>query len=188
MESTLTTKSSRVLKSKSYEIPNLKHYILSEYNSFESEISLDDELVTLESSENDSNISFSKEKLSNSFEDSRTYLDNLLIGRDFISNETWEKINTIQGRIASFNNIKVFVDCLIDKENKIFEHREFARFFFEHLDELSEKKPIIIKTKINPGSSRIDIYPGEGIVNLELFEINDKWEQLRDSGLDEKLF
>ena len=98
------------------------------------------------------------------------------------------KTKTIMARIVSFNQEQVFVDCVINSESKIIEHRGFPIFLFEHLDEVTEKQPILIKIKMKSGSSKIEILPGKGIVDETLFEINEKWEQLRDSGLDEKLF
>jgi hypothetical protein len=53
-------------------------------------------------------------------EDSSQLIGNLLIGRKFIAHESWKKINTIQARIVSFDNDKVYVDFLLESKKRIF--------------------------------------------------------------------
>ena len=76
---------------------------------------------------------------------------------------------------------------MVDIESKTFQHRAFPLYLFENIDGLSENKTVIIKTRMKVGAIRIDVYPGDGIVNNKLFQQNKNWESLEGSGLDEKL-
>lgn len=131
--------------------------------------------------------SFKTTAFKNTPEDSETFTKNLFGHRDVILNEKWDSTQTVQSKIIHFTESEVFVDCLIDIENRIFEHRSFPMGLFTHISNLKVEKPILIKTKQRPGSIRIDVYPGEGIVKMENFKINDLWDDLIGSGLDKKL-
>lgn len=129
----------------------------------------------------------SKETLYASLEDSQSFTQNLFRGKDIILNENWTKSETIQGIVVHIRDEEVFVDCLIDLDNRIFEHRAFPKQLFENILDLSANKSVIIKTRLKSGAVRIDVYSGDGIVNLELFELNENWDELINSGLDSKL-
>jgi hypothetical protein len=120
-------------------------------------------------------------------EDAEKLFRNLFRGREVIRNETWVSTHTVQGKIVHCTENEVFVDCLIDFDEGIFEHRAFSKNLFVHLSKLKAGIPVLIKTRSKPGTIKIDIYPGEGIVNLEKFELKDSWDDLENSGLDEKL-
>jgi hypothetical protein len=126
-------------------------------------------------------------KFYSSIEDSNNYLENFYSGKDIILNESWLNTESIKGKIVHFNEQKIFVDCLIDYENQLFQHREFPILLFKNISNISNNMPVIIKTSSKPGAIRIDVYPGAGIVDLELFEINDIWDDLENSGLDHNL-
>lgn len=119
-------------------------------------------------------------------EDSGAFLKGVFKSRDFISNERWDEIQNVQGKIISVGSDTVTVDCLIDIESNEFQCRAFPKKLFANIQTESTKF-IIIKTSIKGGSTRIDLYPGEGLVNPEYFEIEEDWDSLKDSGLDNKL-
>lgn len=103
--------------------------------------------------------------------------------RGFVTNESWESIEQIQAKIIQSNKEIVHCECLLDKETLFFQVRKFPISLFSHL-ELYNGKPIIIKIRNKAGASRMDILEGKGIVNTDLFDLNDSWEELRDSELD----
>ncbi len=122
-----------------------------------------------------------------SFEDSQLFFKNLFKDKETILNENWQKNETIQAKVINLNENEVFVDCLIDQENKIFQNRTFPISLFHNLTNLRVNKPVLIKTRLKPGAIRMDIYPGEGIVNLQLFTIEENWDSLKGKNLDSKL-
>lgn len=107
--------------------------------------------------------------------------------RGFISTEKWSKSINLHSRIIQITKHQVTCECVLDKENLIFETRTFSRELFEHLRNIKEKHPILISIRTKAGSSRIDIYEGKGVVNEKLFEINEGWEELANSGLDKAI-
>lgn len=121
------------------------------------------------------------------FEDSKNFFEDLFIGKEIILNENWNVNESIQGKILSIDENLVYVDCLMDLENKIFQSRSFPKELFTHLTNLKIQKPVLIKTKLKPGSIRIDIFPGDGIVDLKVFETEEKWKSLRGKNLGSKL-
>jgi hypothetical protein len=105
------------------------------------------------------------------------------IPRNFIAYEEWVNIENIFARILSKSDDIVSCECLIDKENLEFQIRNFPIILFKNINmKINEFVLITIKTK--EGSSRIDIRNGNGIVDETYFDINDEWEELRNSGLD----
>jgi len=120
-------------------------------------------------------------------EDSLSFSESLFNKRDVLLNETWDISENVQGKIVSTNNNSISVDCLVDIETQTFQYRSFPIQLFENIDDLSEGKLVLIKTKMKKGSIRIDVYPGTGIVNEKLFKIKSNWEALENSNLDEKL-
>lgn len=122
-----------------------------------------------------------------SIEDSQTFSKNLFGHRDVILNEKWDNSQTVQGKIIHITPTEIFIDCLVDIENRVFEHRSFPVGLFTHITNIKVDKPILIKTRQRPGTIRIDVFPGEGIVKMDNFDINDLWDDLIGSGLDKKL-
>ena len=77
--------------------------------------------------------------------------------RGFISGETWNKVINLHSKIVQVTKESVSCECLIDKENQVFDTRTFPKELFSHLDTLAEGQLILINIKTKPGSSRIDI-------------------------------
>lgn len=98
--------------------------------------------------------------------------------------EKWTVEATIQSRIVKITADVIFVDCLINKESKIFELREYPVILFSHIEKLNIGSPVLIRIGMKRGSSKIDVYDGRGVVDLALFTLNDEWEKLRDYNLD----
>lgn len=101
--------------------------------------------------------------------------------------DNWEISETIQAKILYFDAYEVYVDCLIDSENNVVQSRKFPITLFKSLPQIKEGKPVLIKNRLKPGAIRIDVYPGEGIVKMEVFEINENLESLRGANLDCRL-
>ena len=115
------------------------------------------------------------------------FLQSIFRNKESLIVERWTITQSIHGRVLAADSIYVYVDCLVDMENKIFEQRKFPVALFEHIDFQAFGVPVVINLKLKVGSSRIDVYSGRGIVDLALFDLNDKWESLRDAGLDNKI-
>lgn len=107
--------------------------------------------------------------------------------KGFISAESWSKVTNLHSRIAQVTKSIVSCECLIDKENQIFEVRDFPKEMFTHFDSLFEGKLVLISLKTKPGSSRIDIHEGDGLVDKSLFDLEDEWKELENSDLGKPL-
>lgn len=105
----------------------------------------------------------------------------------FVGNEMWIKSFNIHARIAKVSKTKITCECVIDKENRLFESRTFPALLFEHLQNKEINHPIIVSIKTKPGSTRIDIRDGRNIVDPSIFELKDGWKELYNSGLDKPL-
>ena len=120
-------------------------------------------------------------------EDASSFLENLFLGKRTILNENWVAEQAIQGIITCVDDQNVYVDCLIDFGNKVIQNRIFSRYLFENLLLIETKTPVIIKTRQKPGSIRIDVYPGKGIVDMDYFVTAKSWDSLKGKNLDKKL-
>lgn len=113
------------------------------------------------------------------------FIKQLFENRGFYLNENWTKTFNVQGRILKATKLKIFVECIIDKQNKKFQVREFPTDLFFKFNSVKQGTLVLLKISSKPGSSRIDVYDGKGLVNKELFKLKDAWDELEDSGLDE---
>jgi hypothetical protein len=105
----------------------------------------------------------------------------------FVSNEVWAKSFNLNARITKVLKDRITCECVIDKENKLFETRSFPRLLFDHLPKREVNHPIIVSIKTRPGSTRIDIRDGHNIVDLSIFDLTDGWKELINSGLDKPI-
>ncbi|MBT8265386.1 MAG: hypothetical protein HKO81_06575 [Flavobacteriaceae bacterium] len=123
-----------------------------------------------------------------SVEDSSSLINNIFHARDFIPlNETWTSNEIINSRIINADNQFVYTDCVVDMNNMIFEQRQFPRELFSNFRSLETGNLAIIKLKAKSGTFRIDVYPGEGIVDPALFDISDDIKELKDLNPSTKL-
>jgi len=107
--------------------------------------------------------------------------------KGFIGNECWEKTLNISSRIASFNNDYVLCECLIDKENKIFEKRSFPRYLFNHIEDIKNNPYVILSIQSKIGSTRIDVIKGANLVDKKLFDLKDEWAKFEGSDFNQPL-
>jgi len=105
----------------------------------------------------------------------------------FISNEIWSKSFNLHARITKILKNRITCECVIDKENQLFETRSFPTLLFDHLPKKEINHPIIVSIKTRPGSTRIDIRDGRNIVDLSIFDLKAGWKELINSGLDKPL-
>ncbi len=165
----------------------IEQYKISEFKDLFCVPEESTDILTEASYESALKINYVNSDLSGFKEDSGKLFENTFGHRDVILNEEWEVSENVQGKLTSLTETEVYIDCLIDVENRSFQHRVFPFHLFKHINGLQENKTVIIKTKIRAGSVRVDVYPGDGIVNEKLFELKDKWESLSESGIDKKL-
>lgn len=105
----------------------------------------------------------------------------------YIANEKWASSQNIQGKITSINSEEVSVDCLVDVENRDFQHRIFPRSLFENIESLNAETYVLLKIKSKPGAFRIDVILGNGIVDKKLFNLKENWDSLAKENLDQRL-
>lgn len=79
----------------------------------------------------------------------------------FVSNEIWSKSFNLHARITKILKEKITCECVIDRENQLFETRSFPILLFNHLPKKEVNYPIIVSIKTRPGSTRIDIRDGK---------------------------
>jgi len=170
-----------------HSVVDEKHNISVYENFIEERVDENDTSFISDENINIIDISNAKNELSSSLEDSGNFLKNFFLGKDVILNEKWDFTANIQGKIVHVNEEEVFVDCLLDIDKKIFEHRTFPIQLFTNLVEIVVNKTVLIKTKVKPGTIKIDVFPGDGIVKLEFFNQKNKWDILNGSELDNKL-
>ena len=105
----------------------------------------------------------------------------------FYLNELWDNSYNLHARITKITKERVTCECVVDKENKLFETRSFPALLFKHLRKNQVGNPVIVSIKTRPGSTRIDIRDGKNIVNLSIFDLKDGWNNLINSGLDKPI-
>lgn len=140
---------------------------------------------TLDSDRKDT--SFPTELKGINAEDSESLINNIFKGRDFITSESWAYKEIIKSRIISSDDDLIYLDCIIDIETMIIEQRQFPKSLFSNFKTLKTGDLVLIKINSKPGSFRVDIYPGKGIVNENLFDINDDIQELKGRDLGTKL-
>ncbi|MFH0756353.1 MAG: hypothetical protein V2B15_03600 [Bacteroidota bacterium] len=113
------------------------------------------------------------------------YMEELIKTRGFINNEGWEKTININSRILHRGDKKVICECLIDKENKRFERMSFPSNIFSHLDKSIKNPYVMLSISSKPGSTRIDVLKGDGLVDIEAFKLKDKWEKLEGDNFNQ---
>ncbi|RIV42951.1 hypothetical protein [Flagellimonas pelagia] len=111
-----------------------------------------------------------------------------LTHHDFISGgfkveESWTNKISYQAKVIEIGLDYVICECLVDKEGREFEVREFGKVLFKHLEGLKENTPVMLVYKERPGSMRFDVYNGEYLVDMKLFELNDLYAGLENSEL-----
>ena len=89
-----------------------------------------------------------------------------------INDDVWSSVTEIYGRVLSLIDDIVECECLVDKENKIFQNRTFPKILFDNVDNLCENSYVIICIKMRKGAMRFDVYDGKNIIDETLFEID----------------
>ena len=86
----------------------------------------------------------------------------------------WKNTANFTGRIYNIIEDMVFVDCLINEQNLIFEKRKFTKNLFSCLPDLKIGVFLIVRMYQRPGELRIRITKGEdGIIpNKTPFEVD----------------
>jgi hypothetical protein len=155
---------------------------------------LSDEGITTASSKFPDEVRDADKKQSNSKETTKIdsgivpeYIQQLFSNRGFVLNENWKNTKNIESRILKADQNLVTCECVIDKENKIFETRVFPRELFGHIKKVTFGTLVMVVVKSKIGSSRIDIINGENMINKSTFDLVDDWESLKSSGLDNPL-
>jgi hypothetical protein len=92
--------------------------------------------------------------------------------------EKWSKTVSIPAKILNINKEFFTCECVVDRQNFIFESRVFPTKLIAHIDDIERNNLILIKVKEKPGSTRIDIYDGRGTVDSEIFSVEEELNEL----------
>jgi len=111
----------------------------------------------------------------------------IFTSKNVILKEDWESIINLPSRFIEGDDYLITCESIIDVENRIFETKKYPIDLFQHLLPLEYCDPILIKLSSKPGSYRLDVYNGKGLVDLSLFNLKDGWEDLMNQGLDKRL-
>ncbi|MFO7890370.1 MAG: hypothetical protein R6V04_08520 [bacterium] len=100
-----------------------------------------------------------------------------------ILKENWNPPAHIGGKIVEITDSAVIVECLINKQKKVYQIRKFPKSLFNNLLHLKKGNLILISIRFKAGSQRIDIIDAKGlnIVKQEDFEYKGNWEGIDDS-------
>lgn len=120
-------------------------------------------------------------------EDSIEFLADFNKGNFNLLKENWEKEEFLHARVTLISENIIYVDCIIDKNLNIIENRAFDKIMFRNIPGLKVFSPVIINIKQKPGSIRIDIKNGKGIVEEKRFSIHEQWEILKEKNISKKL-
>lgn len=126
-----------------------------------------------------------KDKLDFDNDVSQSIINQIFRNRGVIANEQWVDVITIPSKVISIDEHQISCECSIDIDNDKFETRSFPKELFSNIPNLDINSPIFIKINYKPGSSRIDVLDGKGIVDMNIFELNSGWDKLKGSGLDQ---
>ncbi len=100
--------------------------------------------------------------------------------RGFIAFENWTGSFYISSKVINVQKEFVQCECIISKESKILQVREFPILLFNHIFPLQSGTLVKIKISQKPGSTRTDIIDGKGLGIEKDFEIFNIWDQLKD--------
>lgn len=100
--------------------------------------------------------------------------------KGFISYESWTGSFFISSKVIKVNKDYIQCECIISKESKIIQVRQFPSLLFTHISPLHEGTFVKIKISEKPGSTRTDIIDGKGLGIEKDFEIISFWDDLKD--------
>lgn len=107
--------------------------------------------------------------------------------KGFLLNERWDNIFNIQSRVIQISKNEIVCECIIDPETNHFEKRIFDRILFDNLPNLEVGTFVLLSIQTKKGSSRIDIYKGDGIVDKSKFNLLEQLKSLEGFGLDKSV-
>lgn len=81
---------------------------------------------------------------------------------------TWKLVQNIPSQILSWDDEEILLECLIDRENHIYQERSFRRSVFEGYT-FSETKKFLIQVYERPGEMKLEVLGKEGLVSEEDF-------------------
>ena len=102
----------------------------------------------------------------------------LLGSKDLILNENYTSNSNICSQVIELDSNFVTCDCLVDKEQMVFETRTFPRILFDNIDTLVSGSYILLSIKSKPGTIKFDVYKGESFFDIKLFKKASKAEEI----------
>jgi len=107
----------------------------------------------------------------------------LLKSRGFLLNEKWDKVFTIDAVVSDFDSVSFLVDCVLDREKGILGEKVFERKLLPKDLRIKIGLQLQIKVFEKSGSTRIDFLNGEGVIELDFFEKQERIDQIDELDL-----
>jgi hypothetical protein len=114
--------------------------------------------------------SISKEKSTSDFSVD-VEKSNYKITADGVIEDYWLDVENVESRIIDFTVNNVILECLVDVENKKFQNRTFSKSLLDGIP-LAVNQPILIKIFTGKNEIKFQFINGNGIINLDNFEID----------------
>lgn len=96
------------------------------------------------------NINVPFDKLRNRIKEYEGYTESVVLN-------TWKNIENVSAQLIEVQDDLVILECLIDKENKIYEEREFRKSLFEGYD-LSQGNLFYLRVFDRPNETKLEIH------------------------------
>jgi hypothetical protein len=113
-------------------------------------------------------------------------LSDLIIGHLNIIQEKWDYIENIDSQILEISDEYVILNCLIDKEKRIYQQRSFKKIFLNNIN-LEINQLVIIRIFGRAGEIRYKFEDGNNIIPSEYFDFPDDFEDFDDISFGKSL-
>ncbi|SDB33469.1 hypothetical protein SAMN03097699_0764 [Flavobacteriaceae bacterium MAR_2010_188] len=99
----------------------------------------------------------------------------------------YDSVLTVQCKILNITELEVSLECLVDSDELIFETKTFNLYHFSKIPNLREGQPILLIISERPGVINLEIFSGSGIVDEEVFDTKQGWDEIKEGWVDDDL-
>ena len=115
-------------------------------------------------------------------EECENTLENVSIGTDRIVLKNWKNVSNISARLVEVLSDTIILECLIDKENKIYEEREFQSKLFEGY-ELKVGSLFLLRLFERQNEMKLQVYNDPELTLVDDFPKLEYYKSFKDSKL-----